>query len=1124
MQINELSKEELIAEFEKLSERVNELESQIAQTRENTLEVSKIIDEQYLHQDKKNSPFAAQYSKLKELFNNTNDLILTFSADGTFQFINNSVKEKLGYSQEHINSVKLFSLIHPEYYSSTKIAMERLAKGEQINQFDTALVAQNGKTIFLSGSISCNFESSELEYQAILHDITDTLRAESAQKLYYSIANLMIHGKDLDQLYTNIHNELKKIINAENFYVALIDDSDLIKFPYFVDECYGGVVKKTDRRKEKGLTEYVFKINKPVFFYEEDILDLAIKEKISISGPIPKVWLGVPLRLENKTNGLIAVQDYNNKNNFSIKDLELLDFISGQIALAIERKENEEKIISQTARLNAIFESSTHIIWSINRDLLLTSFNKNFAHSFYQHYGRKPVLNAKSNAHDINFKNKIPFSFWIDKYQEVFNGKNLNFEIKLNKMQGPPKWKEIYLNPIYLADGRIEEISGIAHDITEKKQSQLALQENEEKFRNIFESFQDIYFRCDLKGMINMISPSISELVGYSQDQVLGKNINDYYLYSSKTKSLIRDLIRVGSVRNFEATLVKNDAKLLTCICNIRFIYDKNKRPIEIEGVARDITKLKKATTDLLQAKIVAERSLKVKELFLANMSHEIRTPMNGIIGMIDLIGGTKLDKQQRNYIQVIKKSSETLLYILNDILDLSKIEAGKMQLKLAPANVKEVFNKLHSLFSQQAALQDIQLEYAIDPSVPAALEVDETRLLQILSNLTSNAVKFSECGDKINISLKKLDKPNYYKVEVSDSGIGIDKQDLEKLFNSFSQIDNSSTKAFGGTGLGLAISKELCKLMNGEIGVLSSLGEGSTFWFTFYAEEAEADSVVKEDMDEDFHIENFFGGATPKVLLVDDNMINRQVAGEILRRSGCEVDLADNGYQGIEKLKKQRYDLVFMDIQMPEMDGVTATGIIKEQNLHGDAPIVAMTAYSMKDDRLKFLQQGLDDYISKPIKARQLIEKVKCLVIEKKKDVITEVIETFDMPTNVESVECLLDEQKIINFEVIEQLKKFGGNEMVIHAMNDFQSETSTFLENCKKAIENQDWNEVKSILHTIKGNAGTLGIEQVSEHAAEMESNAKNKKFDALTIDFKKLELSFEDFSRNYKKMINF
>ncbi|MDQ3395805.1 MAG: PAS domain S-box protein, partial [Bacteroidota bacterium] len=875
--------------------------------------------------------------KLKELFDNTDDLIQITAPDGAFQFVNKAWKTKMEFSDQDLKALTLNDVIHPDYKEITLKQLSEISSGNNKENIETIFISKSGKKINLSGNVNGSKHKKGVELRAIFHDLTARVKAEKAQYLYYTIASLAVQSASIEEFYNNIHNELNKILPTENFYIALIDNpKGKIYYPYFTDEKFSPEVHLKERNLGNSLSEYAVSQNKALFLYDEDILALERERKIEIRGFLPKLWLGVPLRLGNKIIGLVAVHSYNDPDKYNTKDLELLDFISGQIALAIERKTNEEKIQSQSARLNAIFESSTHLIWTINKEKNITSFNKNFSESILNYYGAKPNEDANEWKVSPRKNYKKLQKFWEEKYKTAFSGEPLHFEMKVPGMEGGIIWKEIFLNPIFNEDQEVEEVSGIAHDITEKKQSELALQESEEKFRNIFESFQDIYFRCDLNGTITMISPSVYDLVGYKSSQVLGKNINDYYLYNTRTKDLIRQLIRHITVRNFEASLIKNDGIIVQCICNVRFIYNKKGKPIEIEGVARDITVLKKSNQELIRAKDLAERSLEVKEQFLANMSHEIRTPMNGIIGMVDLLGTTPLNQEQDDFVQTIKRSSETLLDILNDILDLSKIEAGKMELRKAPVKLEGVMKKLHSLFSHQAFAKDIKFKYKIDPKLPVVIWLDETRLLQILSNLTSNALKFTGVGGSININIYEktaLENKSIIQVEVTDTGIGIAENDLKKLFTSFSQVDNSSTKSYGGTGLGLAISKELCELMGGEIGVFSTVGLGSTFWFNFEASAAK-ESEIKILPDNNIYASFVFPIENPKILLVDDNQVNRQVSGAILKKAGCIVDVAVDGYQAVEKVKTNTYHVILMDIQMPKMDGVTATRIIKKMNL----------------------------------------------------------------------------------------------------------------------------------------------------------------------------------------------
>ena len=770
-------------------------------------------------------------------------------------------------------------------------------------------------------------------------------------------------------------------------------------------------------------------------------------------------------------------------------------------------------------RLNAIFQGGSFLIWSVNRKYQLTGFNKNFSDFVFRSYGVRPKISDEDNRGDGSSVSPKFQKFWEEKYLSAFKGIGLHFESCFSIKKKQKVWKEIFLSPVYLTTGKIDEVSAIAIDITENKKSELALQESEEKFRNIFESFQDIYFRCDLKGNIIMISPSVLELVGYDPDQVLSKNVTNYYLYNSKTKDLIRQLIKHKSVRNFEASLITQDGRILQCICNVRLIYNQNNKPVEIEGVARDITELKKANQELIKSKEIAERSLKVKERFLANMSHEIRTPMNGIIGMIDIVSSTGLNDEQGSYVRTIKKSSETLLQILNDVLDLSKIEAGKMKLRKSQVSISDVMDKLYTLYYKQALSQHIKLHFSIEGKLPDDLILDETRLLQILSNLTSNAVKFTDSGGTIDIKVKQvkeIKKENkiLVKIMVKDTGIGISEENKAKLFDSFSQLDASPTKAYAGTGLGLSISRELCQLMNGDIGVESELGKGSTFWFTFEATVAVAEKTrtkkTKAAKSELFMIDSDnYAGIIPKILLVDDNEVNQIVASTLLKKSGCKVELAMSGPEAIDKVKTNKYDLIFMDIQMPGMDGVTATQKIKAMGLTSLPPIIAMTAYSMREDREKFIGQGLDDYIAKPIKAQALIRKVKSIVTHKKSKIIEQENGSFQ-------------KGKVINEEVLDQLRKYGGEEMVASALTDFEEETSRMLDSCEASLTRGDYKDILGNLHTIKGNAGTLGVDKVAIRARKIESNLKKAPYDGLKKDLNILKLEFIKFQDHIHNII--
>ncbi len=945
---------------------------------------------------------------LQDLFDNSNDLIFICSMRGKFLFVNKTFKKKTGYTNKELKKMNMLDLLHGDTKKSTLTTVQRIINGETIYNFITILSQKEGGNIYVEGSVTCRFENGKpTAIRGILHDTTDKIRAEKAQTLYYSIANLTVRTKNLDQFYQSIHRELGNVIQAKNFYIKLYDDNrEEMSYHYYVDEAFAsGGLEIRQNRQGRGLAEYVVASRKALFLYEEEIKALAENKQLTLSGPPPKIWIGVPLKFENEVIGLISVKSYRDRNIYTIKDLELLDFVSGQIALAIQRKRNEEILSTQTAQLQAIFESSSHMMWSVNRKWALTSFNQNYADSLQRQYGISPTLNKRLIQLSNKMRKTDHYEEWQERYKNAFKGDKQYFEVKSGTSEDGVWWREVYLNPIRLEDGRIEEVSAISHDITQKK-------------------------------------------------------------------------------------LVEQE---------------------------------------VIRAKEIAEKSLKVKERFLANMSHEIRTPMNGIIGMIDLMMDTPLEKKQQEYMYTIKKSSETLLNILNDILDLSKLEAGKMALHPKPVDVRFMVEKVYTLFLQQAKAKNNFLSYQVDPKIPYFLEADETRLIQIISNLMSNAIKFTEDGQ---VSLKftlaaQREEAVHLLVEVADTGLGISPEDQNRLFSTFTQLDNSSSKSYSGTGLGLAISKELCRLMNGDIGVISQIGEGSTFWFTFESKptDEKPEGYLMDDWD--FSSKDYFGDYRPQILIVDDNIVNRKVASEILNNAGCIIALAESGYQALEKVQQHQYDLIFMDIQMPGMDGVETTRAIRALNLADLPPIIAMTAYSMKEDRERFLSEGLDDYISKPVKAQSLIQKVQEHILKKNGLKLEngrehQNLESETVTLSPAAEEELAQKTMILDLSVLGQLKKYGGDELVIESLKDFEIETETLLTESMTAFQENDYEQVRKHLHTVKGSAGTLGIVQVADLAERMEGQLKDNDTTDLETNLQKLLQHFRDFQANYEKLV--
>jgi PAS domain S-box-containing protein len=1101
--------------------RTFSINSVLVQTEDEKVTCVTLVGDDITRRRRMESSIAKSNSQLQDLVDNTSDLIQLVAMDGKFIFVNKAWREVLGYGLDEMASMRMQDIIHPQHKEEVEAQLRLIEQGISNPNFEAVFISRDGKKVFVAGSVNCRFDNGKpTAFRCILNDFTEKIRAEKAQNLYYSIANWTVNTQNLDDFYHSIHDELGKIIDVKNFFIALYDPTkSYLYFPYYVDQYFRGNVRFTRRRLGNGVTEYAIASNKPLFLSGQDIEELAKTNSLHLYGVTPQQLLCVPLRIGDRVTGIIGVKSYDDAKMFDARDLELLEFISGQVALAIARKQSEEELSKYVARLNAIFDSSSHLIWSVNKTLQLTSFNKNYADLVHSEVGVRPTLQVSAEKFGwrmVGVNNRRTLDA---KYRQALRGEPQYFEFKIDKKDGGEMWLEFYLNPIRYAQGVIEEVSGIARDITRRKEAELSLRHSEELFRGIFENLQDIYCRINRHGVISMISQSVLKRLGYLPDEVIGHPVSEFFMDRKKIHSALIRLRKSRSLRNFEITLNRKDGTERQFMVNMLLFVDDKGRPSEVAVLARDITELKRNELELLKAKEHAERSLKVKEGFLANMSHEIRTPMNGVIGMIDLLGETPLNTEQKDYVMTIKRSSETLLHILNDILDLSKIEAGKMELHEAPIVVEELLVKLVSLFGQTAKNKGNTLSYYIASDLPKFIVADQTRLLQILSNLTSNALKFTENGAvKVFLtSVKREGDFNKIKVEVQDSGIGISAMDKQILFTSFTQLDNSSRKSFGGTGLGLAISKQLCELMNGTIGVESTPGEGSTFWFTFETQETSVAQVSTTKELEEVPIENVFSDYHPNILLVDDNAVNRKVANEILKKAGCVVDLAESGYQAIDKVEAKAgsadrmYDIIFMDIQMPDMDGVETTTELKRR-FTDLPPIVAMTAYSMKEDRDRFISQGMDDYIAKPIRAQTLIHKVRELFA----DSVEYHVEAKQAEEAKEMILPILDR------EIIDQLNDIGGADLVLSVFEDFVTESDELVIGAIEAYATGDIATVKSNLHTLKGSAGTVGVSQVAEIARDAEWRLKSDDTSTLAAALPELQKAYARFLESYEGLL--
>lgn len=484
----------------------------------------------------------------------------------------------------------------------------------------------------------------------------------------------------------------------------------------------------------------------------------------------------------------------------------------------------------------------------------------------------------------------------------------------------------------------------------------------------------------DEHGRIQWVNPSFTATTGYSLEEVMGKNprvlksgTQDQAFYDELWQTILSGRVWRGVFINRR----KNGA-LYHDEATITPVFDRSGRITHFVAVKQDVTDRIRTEEEMNAAKQRAEAASRAKNDFLAVMSHEIRTPMNGILGMTDLMLDLKLSQSAQSYVKNIKRSGESLLAIINDILDFTKIEAGKLQIERVTFDLRGLIRELSELFTESATRKNIAFRSVLHTDTPQRVSGDPTRLRQVLVNLLANAIKFTEKGEVSLIIAAAVEKKGHLHIpfQVRDSGIGIPPQHLSRLFTAFEQADTSTTRKYGGTGLGLAITHRLVTLMNGEIKVMSTPGRGTLFQViipfapaTELMPESENDGIADQ--------KTVLLDPNTRLLVVEDDAINRAVIKGLLKRHHLRADYAENGHVALEKLRNNPYELVLMDCQMPEMDGFDVTKRFRqlEKSRTGKpTPIIALTACVMQGDRERCLAAGMNDHIGKPIRDGELI------------------------------------------------------------------------------------------------------------------------------------------------------
>ncbi|MCA9216768.1 MAG: PAS domain-containing protein [Planctomycetales bacterium] len=661
-------------------------------------------------------------------------------------------------------------------------------------------------------------------------------------------------------------------------------------------------------------------------------------------------------------------------------------------------------------------------------------------------------------------------------------------DIEQNFSGGDTHYFEVRKTPIRDNEGNIQGTQVIFWDVSAHKRIEAELDQERQLLNALLANTPDnIYFK-DREGRFIRISRAMAHRLGLNHPADATQKSDRHFFGEHKevqSREEEATLMRTGrSLESVEEQVTWPDGSTTWVSTTKAPLRNFVGEVIGTFGISRDITSRKATEAAQREAREAAEAANRAKGDFLAHMSHEIRTPMNAILGLTDLALETELTAVQRDYLETVLISAESLLGVINQILDFSKIDANKVELEIVPFKLHTVVHDTIKSLEFRAAEKALSLDLSIGENVPDEVRGDPTRFRQVLVNLIANAIKFTDRGDvSVEVALVEIDDcRTTVEVSVTDTGIGIPAENVNSIFAEFQQADSSTTRQYGGTGLGLAISAKLVNLMGGDISVKSRVGKGSVFRFSVQFENPTA-SEVEELNSTAEHVQSVEARdhRSMKILLAEDGLANQKLALGILSRMGHHADVANDGCEAVDMYSVGTYDLVLMDVQMPEMDGLQATQKIREIEASSGThvPIVAITAHAMEEDRRRCLEAGMDDYLRKPVRRRELDE------------VIQRLCGVASKSTSDAAAKC--DDASSRSWSEKEALDAVDGEVGILRdVIVAFVGECDELLENLATAIEQDDMPTLRRAAHTMKGATRIFGVPAIQQLAGYMEKKA--------------------------------
>jgi len=651
----------------------------------------------------------------------------------------------------------------------------------------------------------------------------------------------------------------------------------------------------------------------------------------------------------------------------------------------------------------------------------------------------------------------------------------------------------------------------VFHDIRARRAAEQRLRQSEERFSKAFHASPDMLALSRLGDSTFIdVNESFTRISGYAREELIGRPALGLGLWADMAvaKSVRQTLKKVGAVREIETNCRSRRGEFIPVLYSAAVI-DVDGEPC-VFAVIHDMRRLRQAEAELEAARDAALAASQAKSRFLATMSHEIRTPLNGVLGMAQLLRETRLTPEQCEFVRIIADSGESLLGIINEILDFSRIEAGRLTLDRLDFDPCAVASGVVEMLAVLATKKGLTLEWAVPAGIPAPLRGDPQRLRQILVNLIGNAIKFTEHGGiRLRLSVEGCGPPGVrLRFEVEDTGIGVPREMQAQIFDTFTQADSSSTRRYAGTGLGLAISSHLVMLMDGEIGLWSEPGKGSTFWFTA-AFERTGREIAEKPAAAPSAESLPWPSSVPlpvraRVLVVEDNLANQVVAQHLLEHLGCEVETAAGGYAALERVAAGRYDLVFMDCQMPDLDGLSATRLIRQREAESGTatrlPVIAMTANVLTREREQCQVAGMDDFLPKPISLAVVRAMLDKWLLRR---------------VGVPGAECAASSGDpsplAVEGSTLAELQSVLGPEFT-RFVAMFTKNASLLLAELRVAAANADPERLATAAHQLKGSAVNAGAVPLSCLCAELETLVRNRFFDQIPDQVARLEAEFQ------------